>query len=118
MKESFSEIIQSKTDIRNILKYSISLFGLAVLILFLQVFVFWGIFGEGAESGRIADLWYVEYIMEFLPAIVIVGFILYKVLRLKNNYRLTKTYLITLIVFILLYVFRKLIIGFFIELFQ
>jgi hypothetical protein len=58
--------------------------------------------------------------MEFLPAIIIIGLILFKILKFKNNseYSLTKTYLITLIIFVLLYMFRIPIIDIFIDLFN
>ncbi len=117
MKQKISEIIKSKTDFQSILKYSILFFGLSVIIIFFQVFIFWGIYGEGAESTRIAEIWYVDYIMELLPAIIVIALIIYKILK-SYNYSLTKTYLTTLIIFVLLYVFRIPIIDFFIELFQ
>lgn len=99
--------------IKNILINSFLFSVLAVIISIIQVFVFWFMFGEGAESGRIADLWCVNLILEYLPLIIVIGILLFRILkRYKNKeFDKVKSNLIVISILIVLYLLRYQIIS-------
>ena len=87
--------------LKKILLDTLVLVTIAILLIVIQVFVFWFMFGEGASSGRIADIWYVNFILEYLPLVAVIGFLTFKtfgrvkkkesyLVKAKVNYRLYK----------------------------
>ena len=86
---------------------------MAVAISIIQVFVFWFLFGEGAESGRIADLWHVNFILEYLPLVIVLGVLSIRTLkRYKNKeFDKVKLNLIVISILIVLYLLRYQIIN-------
>lgn len=94
--------------LKNILINTFLFSVLIVIISIIQVFVFWFMFGEGAESGRIADLWYVNLILEYLPLILILGVLSLRTLkRYKNEeFNKVKSNLIVISILIVLYLLR------------
>jgi len=107
MKHSMNKII------KKILLDTLVFITIAILLIVIQVFVFWFMFGEGASSGRIADLWYVNLILEYLPLAVVVGFLAFKTFgRLKKKESdMVKANLITGSMIIILYLSRYQIIS-------
>lgn len=99
--------------IKNILINTFLFSAIAVTISIIQVFVFWFIYGEGAESGRIADLWYVNLILEYSPLVIVLSFLTFRTLKLykiKESYKV-KINLITMLIFVILYLLRYQIIN-------
>jgi len=99
--------------IKNIFINTFLFSALAVTILIIQVFLFWFMFGEGAESGRIADLWYVNLILEYLPLVIVLGVLslrTYKRYKSNESDKL-KINLITILIFLILYLLRYQIIN-------
>lgn len=99
----------TKNIILNILLFS----ALAFLLVILQVFIFWFMYGEGTESGRIADLWYVSLILEYLPLFIILSIISFKTFkRYKDKeFDKVKANLISVLILTVLYLFRYEIIN-------
>lgn len=99
--------------IKSILINTFLFSALAVTISIIQVFVFWFMFGEGAESGRIADLWYVNFILEYLPLVIVSGILSFRTLkRYKNEeFDKVKSNLIVISILIILYLLRYQIIN-------
>ena len=64
-----------KKVILNFFLYSV----LVIIVGIIQIFIFWLIFGEGAESDRISDLWYVDLILEYFPLVLVLALLAYKV---------------------------------------
>ncbi len=99
--------------IKNILINTFLFSAIAVTISIIQVFVFWFIYGEGAESGRIADLWYVNLILEYSPLVIVLSFLTFRTLKLykiKESDKV-KINLITMLIFVILYLLRYQIIN-------
>lgn len=99
--------------IKNILINTLLFSVIAVTISIIQVFVFWFMYGEGAESGRIADLWYVNLILEYFPLVVVLSFLTFRTFRLYkiNESNNVKINLITILIFVILYLLRYQIIN-------
>ena len=102
-----------KNTAKNILINTIFYSALAFLIIILQVFIFWFMFGEGAESGRIADLWYVNLILEYLPLVIILSILSFRTLKRYKNKELNKVKanLVTIFILIIIYLLRYQIID-------
>jgi hypothetical protein len=98
-----------KTDYKSIAINSAILFALLILLFVIEIFVFWGIFGEGATASRISELWYVEIILDYLPIVLIGGYLMFKsYTNYKNQkYVESKTNIITLVILILLFLIRN-----------
>lgn len=98
-----------KTEYKNIAIGSILLFAFMILLFLIEIFVFWGIFGEGASADRISELWYVEIIFDYLPIAAICGYLVYKTIANYKNqkYIKSKTNIITLVILILLFLIRN-----------
>lgn len=98
---------------KNILINTFLFSAIAVTISIIQVFVFWFMYGEGAESGRIADLWYVNLILEYSPLVIVLSFLTFRTLKLYkiNKSDKVKIYLITMLIFVILYLLRYQIIN-------
>ena len=103
-----SDFIKIKTNYLRIALKTILLSGILFLIILIQVFIFFLLFGSGAGSGRIADLWYVELIINFLPILIIGVFLTSQIVSNYKNqkYSKFKTDLITLILIIVIYSIR------------
>ena len=99
--------------IKKILLDTLVFIAIAVLLIVIQVFVFWFMFGAGASSGRIADIWYVNLIMEYLPLVAVILFLIFKTFgRIKKKESdKVKANLVTGAMIIILYLSRYLIIS-------
>lgn len=97
-----------KTDYKNIIIGSTLLLALMLLLFVIEIFVFWGIFGEGASAGRISELWYVEIILDYLPILMIDGYLISKAVANYRNQKYIefKTNTITVLILILLFLIR------------
>ena len=86
---------------------------LAVTLSIIQIFVFWFMFGEGAESERIADLWQVNLILEYLPFLTVLFILSLRTFQRynKNEFDKLKINLITILIFVVLYLSRYQIIN-------
>ena len=112
-KLKISEILRISYMTKSILINTLAFSALAVLISIIQVFVFWFMYGEGAESGRIADLWYVNLVLEYLPLVIILGVLSFRTFnRFKNEeFYKVKSNLIVAPILIVLYLLRYQIIN-------
>ena len=73
-----SKFIKLKTEYKEIVIISILIFALLLLLFIIEIFVFWGIYGEGETASRISELWYVEIIFDYLPIILIGGYLIFE----------------------------------------
>ena len=98
-----------KTEYKSIVIRSVLLFALLISLFVIEIFVFWGIYGEGASASRISELWYVEIILDYLPIIIIGGYLGFKIVTNYKNqkYIESKTNIITLVILILLFLVRN-----------
>ena len=104
-----SEFLKIKTNYLGIGIKSILFFGILLILFSIEIFAFFLIFGSGASSSRIAELWYVDLILNYLPISLVGGFLVFKVIAKfkKLEYVKFKTNLITLFILILLFLFRN-----------
>jgi hypothetical protein len=106
---SIQKLITIKTEYKNIAIRSILLFALLILLFVIEIFIFWGIYGEGASASKISELWYVELILDYLPITIICGYLvfIFLVSYKKQKYIESKTTLITLVILIVLFLIRN-----------
>ena len=98
-----------KTEYKSIVIRSVLLFALLISLFVIEIFVFWGIYGEGASASRISELWYVEIILDYIPIVLIGGYLLFKTYTNYKNqkYAESKTNIITLVILILLFLIQN-----------
>ena len=103
------EFFKIKTNYLGIGIRSILFFGIVLLLILIEILVFFLIYGSGATSSRIAELWYVDFILNFLPIILVGGFLIYRIIKTyrKKEYVNFKTNLITLLILIFLFSIRN-----------
>ena len=79
--------------------------GIIALIFLIEIIAFFLLYGSGAGSSRIAELWYVDFIMNYLPIIIVGGILVYLVFKAyrKQEYVSFKTNLITLLFVVILF---------------
>ncbi len=99
------QFVKLKTDYKAIIVNSTLLFAVIIILFGIEIFIFWGIFGEGATASRIAEVWYVKLILDYLPLAIIIG---YLGLKTYSNYKSKKyieykTNIITLVILILIF---------------
>ena len=104
-----SEFLKIKTNFIGIGIRSVLFFGILLLLILIEIFAFWGIYGEGATASRVLELWYVDLILNYLPIILVGGFLVYRILKeyRKQEYVNFKTNLITLLILIFLFSIRS-----------
>jgi len=109
MKLNTSEFLKIKTNYLGIGIRSILFFGILILIILIEIISFFLLFGSGAGSSRIAELWYVDLIVSYLPIILVGGFLVYRIIKAygKQEYVKFKTNLITLLILIFLFSIRN-----------
>ena len=106
---NLSEFLKIKTNFIGIGIKSILFFGVLLLLILIEIFAFFLIYGSGATSSRIAELWYVDLILNYLPILLVGGYLVYRIIKeySKQEYVKFKTNLITLLILILLFSFRN-----------
>jgi|SRR5690606_28107344 len=104
-----NQFLKIKTNFIGIGIWTVLFFGILLLLILIEIFVFFLIFGSGASSSRIADLWYVDLILNYTPIILVGGFLVYRIIRKykKQEYVKFKTNLITLLILIFLFSIRN-----------
>lgn len=103
------EFFKIKTNYLGIGIRSVLFFGVVLLIILIEVLAFFLIYGSGATSSRITELWYVDLILNYLPIILVGGFLVYRIIKTyrKKEYVNFKTNLITLLILIFLFSIRN-----------
>lgn len=103
------EFTKLKTEYKSIVISSALLFILLILLFVIEIFIFWGIYGEGATASRISELWYVEIILDYLPILIIGGYLGLKTYAnyRKRKYIESKTNIITLLILVFLFLIRN-----------
>jgi len=104
-----AEFLKIKTNYLGIGIRSVLFFGILLLLILIEVFAFFLIYGSGATSSRIAELWYVDLILNYLPILLVGGFLVYRIIKKYKNqeYVNFKTNLITLLILIFLFSIRN-----------
>ena len=104
-----AEFFKIKTNYLGIGIRSVLFFGILLLLIFFEILAFFLIYGSGATSSRIAELWYVDLILNYLPILLVGGFLVFKIIQKykKREYAKLKTNLITLLILILLFSLRN-----------
>lgn len=98
-----------KTEYKKIVIGSALLFTVMILLFIIEIFTFWGIYGEGATASRVSELWYVEMFLDYFPIAIIGGYLVFNTITsYKNRKHIeAKTNLITLMILILLFLIRN-----------
>lgn len=106
---NLQKLTKLKTEYKSIAINSILFFVILILLFIIEIFVFWGIYGEGATASRISAIWYVELILDYLPILIISGYLIFKTSSNfnKQKYIESKTNIITLIILIILFLMRN-----------
>ena len=103
-----TEFLKIKTNYLEIGIRSILFFGILLLLILIEILAFFLIFGSGAGASQISELWYVDLIFNYLPILLIVGFLVFIIKKYrKQEYVKFKTNLITLLVLIFLFLIRS-----------
>jgi hypothetical protein len=104
-----NEFLKIKTNYLGIGIRSVLFFGILLLLILIEIFAFWWIYGEGATASRISEFWYVDLILNYLPILLVGGFLVYGISKeyRKQEYVKFKTNLITLLVLIFLFLIRN-----------
>ncbi|PWS31264.1 hypothetical protein [Pedobacter paludis] len=119
MIDTLKIILNSKTKIWHLLLvFTVSTLTCYFLYILIIPLIYWGAYGEGAESERIEALPINLFIGEWaaLIFVVLALFILTWINLKKDRTNKAKSFLLTLFILILLYLFRKPIIDLLIEL--
>ena len=108
---NLQKLTKLKTDYKSIAIKSVLLFVILMVLFLIEIFVFWGIYGEGATASRISEIWYVEIILDYLPLVIIDGYLMLQIFKKINeqNFIEAKTNVITLIILIILFIMRNVI---------
>lgn len=103
------EFFKIKTNYLGIGIRSVLFFGVVLLLFLIEILAFFLIYGSGATSSRIAELWYVDLILNYLPIILVGGFLVYRIIKTyrKKEYENFKTNLITILILIFLFSIRN-----------
>lgn len=106
---NIDKFIRLKTEYKSIVITSVSFFALMILLFIIEIFVFWGIYGEGATASRISELWYVEIILDYLPIVIIGVYLGIKTFTKYKNRKFIefKTNMITLMILFVLFLIRN-----------
>lgn len=106
---NINEFFALKTEYKNIAIGSSILFAFVILLFIIEIFIFWGIFGEGASASKISQLWYVKLIFNYLPIAIIGGYLVYKIITNYRNekYTKSKTNIIILVILMVLFLIRN-----------
>ena len=80
-----TEFLRIKTNYLGIGIRSILFFGVLLLLILIEVFAFWGIYGEGATAGRISELWYVDLTLNFLPILLVGAVLVYRIRKVNKK---------------------------------
>lgn len=101
---TINKILQSKTNYKTILITTVVLFAIMILLFLSEIFIFWGIFGEGNSASKISEIGYVAFLLDYFPSITISGFLLIKIILKykKQEYEKLKTNFIVLFILIIL----------------
>lgn len=104
-----AEFFKTKTNYLGIGIRSVLFLGILLLLILIEIFAFWGIYGEGATASRVSELWHVDLIFNYLPILLVGGFLVYRIIKeyRKKEYVKFKTYLITLLILIFLFSIRN-----------
>lgn len=104
-----TEFLKIQTNYLGIGIRSILFFGILLLLILIEILAFFLIFGSGAGASRISELWYVDLIFNYLPILLVGGFLVYKIIKeySKQDYVKFKTNLITLLILIFLFSIRN-----------
>ena len=68
------EFLKIKTNYLGIGIRTIFFYGILLLLILIEIFSFFLIFGSGAGASRVSELWYVDLIFNYLPILIIGGF--------------------------------------------
>ena len=100
-----SEFLKIKTNYLKIGIHSILFFGVVLLLILIEVLVFFLLYGSGAGSSRVAKLWYVDFILNLLPIGLIGVFLACRTIKKykEKEYVKFKTNLFTLLIVLILF---------------
>jgi len=106
---NWNQFINLKTNYLGIGIRSVLFFGLALILIFIEILIFFLIFGSGAGSSRVAELWYVDTIINYLPILIAGGMLVYMIVKeyKKQEYVKFKTNVITLLILLFSYLIRN-----------
>jgi hypothetical protein len=104
-----TEFLKIKTNYLGIGIRSVLFFGILLLLILIEIFAFFLIFGSGVGASRISELWYVDLIFNYLPILFVGGFLAYRIIKeyKKQEYVKFKTNIITLLILIFLFSIRN-----------
>ena len=104
-----TEFLKIKTNYLGIGFRTVLFFGILLLLILIEILAFFLIYGSGATSSRIAELWYVDLILNYLLILLLAGFLVFRIVAKykKQEYVKFKTNLITLLILTLLFLFRN-----------
>lgn len=112
---TYTDFKNIPTNFRHIALYAI-LSGLAVIALsIIVIFTFWGILGSGVKGAAIANKYQAELIIKYGPLLLVSLFLLIKARISFNKSKLPqfKTYIITLLALLLIFIISAITQGFY-----
>ncbi|KQC32673.1 hypothetical protein AAU57_04560 [Nonlabens sp. YIK11] len=76
-----AEFLKIKTSYLGIGIKSVLFFGILLLLILIQILAFFLIFGSGAGASKVSELWYVELRFNYLPILIVDGFLVYRIIK-------------------------------------
>lgn len=106
---NINDFLKIKTNYVGIAIRVILSIGVMLLLFLIEIFGFWGWYGEGATASRIIERWYVNLILTYLPVVLVIGFLTCRTVvnYNKQEYAKSKANLITLLILVLLFFIRN-----------
>lgn len=106
---NLTEFLNIKTNYLGIGIRTILFSGLIILIFLIEIIAFFLLYGSGEGSSRIAELWYVDLIINYFPMLIVGGILIYSVIKeyRKQEHVKFKTNLIALSIVLFLFLNRN-----------
>ncbi|MBU0941338.1 MAG: hypothetical protein KKD36_07895 [Bacteroidetes bacterium] len=106
---NLQKLSKLETEYKSIAIKSVLLFVIFLLLFVIEIFAFWGIYGESATASRISEIWYVEIILDYLPIVIISGYLMIQIFINVNEqkYIKSKTNIATLVILMILFMLRN-----------
>ena len=106
---NWNQFLNLKTNYFGIGIRTVIFFAIIILLFLIEIIAFFLLYGSGASSSRIAELWYVDLIINYLPMLIVGGILIYLIIKeyRKQDYVKFKTNLITLLIVLFLFSIRN-----------
>jgi len=106
---NIKEFLKIKINYLGIVIRSILFLSIYFFLILINFYIFWNIYGGSTTSDKISELLYVNLIVNYLPNVIIGGFLVFRIIEGYKNKKYVnfKTNLLTLVVLLILFFFKS-----------